>query len=287
MRLKDSIDIASRPTGIVSQRHRRTTEDIDIPDNAAAGQPVAEPTESILNGGPIEQRIIGAHATPNSWAATYTPRRRNAAGAWTNASTRAARVLNGNHNRRSDLDSAHEGAPCPSRAARCSASAARNTSQRSSPVPDFRRQQTPPRIQRYSSRNSAINRHRRDSSAPASKAPSRAKLSGWYAWPRPRSSTLTTVVHSQARSPVPTTRSYPCPGGRPARSATGFEVPRLRRTDFRVYEPSRYPSVRLDLSVVVPAGIAIGDLLNKVVCPCGNGRRPIRQATRGRGRNRA
>jgi hypothetical protein len=30
-----------------------------------------------------------------------------------------------------------------------------------------------------------------------------------------------------------------------------FEAPRLRRTDFRVYEPSRYPSVRLDLSVVV------------------------------------
>jgi phenylalanyl-tRNA synthetase beta subunit len=30
-----------------------------------------------------------------------------------------------------------------------------------------------------------------------------------------------------------------------------------------VYEPSRYPSVRLDLSVVVPADIAIGDLLNE------------------------
>ncbi len=38
---------------------------------------------------------------------------------------------------------------------------------------------------------------------------------------------------------------------------------RLRRTDFRVHEPSRYPSVRLDLSVVVPADIAIGDLLNE------------------------
>ncbi len=31
MRLKDSIDIASRPTGVVSQRHRRATEDVEIP----------------------------------------------------------------------------------------------------------------------------------------------------------------------------------------------------------------------------------------------------------------
>ncbi len=27
----------------------------------------------MLDSGPIEQWIIGAHATPNSWAATYTP----------------------------------------------------------------------------------------------------------------------------------------------------------------------------------------------------------------------
>jgi len=159
----------------------------------------------MLDGRPIEQWVIGAHATPNSWVATYTPRRRNAAGAWTNVSTRAARVLNGNHNRRSDLDSTHERAPRPSLAARCSASAARNTSQRSSPVPGGSASNRPHRVssgsQRYSSKNSAINRHRRDSSAPAGRAPSRAKLSGRYAWPRPRSSTLTTVVHSITTGP--------------------------------------------------------------------------------------
>ena len=81
MRLKDSIDIASRPTGVISQRHHRATEDVEIRDNAAAGQPVAEPTEGMLDCRPIEQWLISTHATPNSWAATYTPRRRNAAGA--------------------------------------------------------------------------------------------------------------------------------------------------------------------------------------------------------------
>ena len=76
--------------------------------------------------------VCAPHATSNSWAATSTPRRRNAAGAWTSASICAAQVLNGNHNRRSDLASTHVGAPQPSRAARCSASAARNTSRCSS-----------------------------------------------------------------------------------------------------------------------------------------------------------
>lgn len=66
MRLKDSIDIASRPTGVISQRHRCATEDVEIRDNAAAGQPVTEPTEGMLDGRPIKQWIIGAHATPNS-----------------------------------------------------------------------------------------------------------------------------------------------------------------------------------------------------------------------------
>ncbi len=48
------IDIASRPTGVISQRHRRATENVKIPDNAATGQPGAEPTEGILDGGSIE-----------------------------------------------------------------------------------------------------------------------------------------------------------------------------------------------------------------------------------------
>jgi hypothetical protein len=43
-----------------------------------------------------KERIVGVHTTSSSWAAGYTPRRRNAAGACTTASTRAACVLNGN-----------------------------------------------------------------------------------------------------------------------------------------------------------------------------------------------
>jgi hypothetical protein len=56
--------------------------------------------------------------------ASRSPSRRNAAGACSTASTRAARVLNGNHSRRSDRDSAQADADRPSRADRCSASAA-------------------------------------------------------------------------------------------------------------------------------------------------------------------
>jgi hypothetical protein len=132
-----------------------------------------------------------------------TPRRRNAAGAWTSASTRAARVLNGNHNRRRDLGSTQVGAPRPSRAARCSASAARNTSQRSSPTPGgsatSRSCLASGGSQRYSSRNSAASRQRRDSSAPTSSTLSRAKVIGWYAGPGPRSFTPPTVVQAPGR----------------------------------------------------------------------------------------
>ena len=62
------------------------------------------------------------------------PRRRNAAGACTTASTRAARVLKGNQNCRSERVATHGGAPRPSFAAKCSANAARKTSQCSSPT---------------------------------------------------------------------------------------------------------------------------------------------------------
>jgi hypothetical protein len=199
VRSKYGVDVAGRPPSVVCEGHRRTAEHIEVGDNPTASQTVAEPTERILDGRPVEQRIIGAHATSSSCAATYTPRRRNAAGAWTSASTRAARVLNGNHNRRSDLDSTHEGAPRPSRAARCSASAARNTSQRSSPTTGGSSASmlclATGGSQRYSFRNSATNRQRPDSSAPTNSTLSRAKVNGWYAWLRPCSSTPPTVIH--------------------------------------------------------------------------------------------
>ena len=57
-----------------------------------------------------KERPCPRHATSSSWAETKTPRRRNAAGAWTNASTRAARVLKGNQKRLSRRGSLHAGA---------------------------------------------------------------------------------------------------------------------------------------------------------------------------------
>src|SRR5206468_3797204 len=122
--LEDGIDVAGRPAGVVGECHGGAAKDVDICDDAAALETIAQPLESVLNRGPIEQRVRYGHATSSSCGATYTPRRRNAAGAWTSASTRAAGVLNGNHSRCSERDCAHCGAPWPSRAARCSASAA-------------------------------------------------------------------------------------------------------------------------------------------------------------------
>src|SRR5262249_33845660 len=174
--------------------HRRATENIDVGNDTTPCQPIPEPPERLFDRLAIKKRIVETHATSSSWAATYTPRRRNAAGAWTTASTRAARVLNGNQNRRNDRDSAQDGAPRPSRAARCSANAARNTSHRSSPVPAGSSANSPKRVadgsQRYSSRNSATNRHRSDSRTPVSSFPKRATVSGWYATPPSRSATL-------------------------------------------------------------------------------------------------
>src|ERR1039457_7537650 len=105
-----------------------------VRNDAAAHQTITEPTEGILNRSAVKQRIALGHATSSSCGATYTPRRLNAAGAWTSASTLAARELKGNHSWRSERGSAHGGAARPALAARCSASAARKTSRRSSAV---------------------------------------------------------------------------------------------------------------------------------------------------------
>src|ERR1019366_1589380 len=104
-------------------------------DRRHALKRVRQLAEGILNRSAVKQGIGLGHATSSSCGASYTPRRLNAAGAWTSASTRAARVLKGNHSWRSERGYTQGGAARPSLAARCSASAARKTSQRSSPVP--------------------------------------------------------------------------------------------------------------------------------------------------------
>jgi len=197
VRLKNRIDIARRSPRVVRKSHRGTTENVQVSHDTPPRQSVAETTERILDHAPIEQRIIHTHATSNSCAATNTPRRRNAAGAFTTASVRAALLLKGNQNCRNARVSVHAGAPRPSRAARCSAKAARKTSQCSLPIlagsASSNRERETAASHRYSSRNSAIKRQRVDSSAPASKPLRRAKLSGSYRAPTDFIST--TVVH--------------------------------------------------------------------------------------------
>jgi hypothetical protein len=75
------VDVACRSAGVVGQGHRRAAEDMKVGDDPAPGQPAAEASEGVLDSGSVEQRIAGAHATSSSWEATYTPSRRNAAGA--------------------------------------------------------------------------------------------------------------------------------------------------------------------------------------------------------------
>jgi hypothetical protein len=130
VRLEHGVDVAGRSASVVGQRHRRAPENVDVGDDASPEQPITEPAEGIFYRTTVEQWLRLGHATSNSWLETNTPRRRNAAGAWTIASTRAARELKGNQKRSSRRDSLRGGAPRPSRAARCSANAARRTSQR-------------------------------------------------------------------------------------------------------------------------------------------------------------
>ena len=206
--LEHRINIAGCSPRVIRQGHSRTAKDVDVRDQTAPCQPIAQFAECTFNSFPVKKRITNGHATSNSWAATYTPRLRNAAGACTTASTRAARVLNGNQNRRSERDADQSGAARPSRAERCSASAARNTSQCSSPTLAGSAASNSCRADagshRYSSRNSAIMRHLRGSSAPVSKLARSAKVIARY--PAPCSSTPMTLVHSGRRVLAPRTR---------------------------------------------------------------------------------
>src|SRR5262249_56662152 len=112
----------------------------------------------------------------------------------------------------SDRPSAQGGAPRPSRAATCPASAARKTSHFSSPVVAGSASSSCVRVstgsQRYSSRNSATSRQRSDSSAPVIHRPSCARLIGWYGPPPPPP---TPPPPSRPRPPPP--HAPPASGG--------------------------------------------------------------------------
>jgi hypothetical protein len=95
MRFEDCIDIAGRTACVIGHCHRRATNYIEIGDHAPSRQPLPQPSKGLLDLLAAKQRFA-RHATSNSCGATKTPRRRNAAGACTIASARAARVLNGN-----------------------------------------------------------------------------------------------------------------------------------------------------------------------------------------------
>jgi hypothetical protein len=168
---EQGVDVSRCTSCVVGQCHRCAAEHVYICRHAATRQALAQSGQCAADSLTIKQRPL-AHATSNSCGAMNTPRRRNAAGACTNASARAARVLKGNQNLRSPRPSAHPGAARSTLAAKCSAKAPRKTSQRSSPVPpgsaSSRASRVPAGSWRYSSRNSATSRQRSSCPLPAS-----------------------------------------------------------------------------------------------------------------------
>lgn len=81
MRLENSVDVASSSAAVVDHRHRCATEDVEIGYHAPALEPITQPPERVHDRTAIKQHTVISHATSNSWRATNTPRRRNAAGA--------------------------------------------------------------------------------------------------------------------------------------------------------------------------------------------------------------
>ncbi len=182
--------------------------------------------------GPLTLHALGqgaasAHATSSSCAATKTPRRRKAAGACTIASARAALVLNGNQNRRKDRDAAHGGADLPSRAARCSATAARNTSHRSSPRSGgFLSEQNQPRPGRLPAE---LLQELRDQPPPARIIPARQQPPDLGK--RHRTVRLPRIAHSSDRNASQADRlhSARAPGTTPTRPGRAALTDRLPR----------------------------------------------------------
>ena len=66
----NTASMSRSPTRVVCKRHRRSAEDVDVSDDTPARQALAEPTEGLLDGATIEERVVGTHATSSSCAAT-------------------------------------------------------------------------------------------------------------------------------------------------------------------------------------------------------------------------
>ncbi len=69
VRYKPGIDIAGDARGIVGQRHGSAADNEHVRDDASAGQPLAQGTESPFQLGPAKKDIVGlAHAASRSLA---------------------------------------------------------------------------------------------------------------------------------------------------------------------------------------------------------------------------
>lgn len=54
VRLKQCIDVAGSPAGIVGESHRGTAEHVEVRDHAPPGEAVAEAAERIFDARPVE-----------------------------------------------------------------------------------------------------------------------------------------------------------------------------------------------------------------------------------------
>lgn len=81
MRLKDSVNVTCRPAPVIGHRHSRAADHIDIGYDTSRDKLVTKQAERFLNRRSVKKRTSLAPATSSSSGATYTPRRRKAAGA--------------------------------------------------------------------------------------------------------------------------------------------------------------------------------------------------------------
>jgi hypothetical protein len=60
------VDVAGGSSGVVGQCHRGAAEDVDVGDDAALDQSVAESAEGLLDRTTTQQRLCLGHATSSS-----------------------------------------------------------------------------------------------------------------------------------------------------------------------------------------------------------------------------
>jgi hypothetical protein len=64
--LEDGVDVAGGAAGVVGEGHGGAADDVDVRDDAPAGESLAEAAEGVLDSGAVEEWVGLGHATSSS-----------------------------------------------------------------------------------------------------------------------------------------------------------------------------------------------------------------------------